>query len=167
MKSTLGIGLLILMAACAGTHKATNGQAYAVAHGGLPTTTTDFYVRVEQTSAPPMAIPRSESDPRTATPIDVKYAVAITNKTKDAVTVRHVTLSCRDRYFMIPRSTRNFNKAIAPGATEKMDFWVSANAPGAEVTIITPGSIGAVIEFEGPQGTRTESFLCPVLKRKT
>jgi hypothetical protein len=48
-----------------------------------------------------------------------------------------------------------------------MDFWVEANAPGAEVTVITPGIIGAVIEFEAPQGTRTESFLCPVLKRKT
>jgi hypothetical protein len=160
MNKVLGIGLLGLLAGCAGTvAPANNGLRFATAENR--NTTTDIVVRVEQKNASIAMATAVDNNAPTA-PLDIDYAIAITNKTKDAVTIRHITLLYRDPVREVPRRTRNYNMTIAPGATGRVDdFWLQMRANDAGPGPM-PGSVRADIEFEGPQGTRRESFLCYV-----
>ena len=161
MKKVLGVGLLIFLAGCAGNIAPVRSGHDFVRPGTQPSTTTDFRVTIEQKSAA-MSMATAVDNNTPVAPVDIDYAIAITNKTKDPVTVRHITLLYRDPERAIPRRTRNYDKTIAPGATEKVDdFWLQMRANDAGPGPM-PGSIRADIEFEGPQGKRLESFLCYV-----
>ena len=115
MKSVLAVGLLVLLAGCAGTMApASNGPRFVMAGAHPQATTTDFMVAIEQKSAS-MAMATAVDNNTPVAPFDVDYAIAITNRTKDAVTVRHITLLYGDSERTIPRRTRNYNMTIAPG----------------------------------------------------
>jgi hypothetical protein len=161
MKNFFAIGLLVLLAGCAGNMASVDtggGVTLAAAGDTQADTTTDFDVAIEQTSAS-MAMPTSANDRTPVAPLDIKYAISVTNNTKEAVTLRHITLSSPDGPFVIENSMRNYKKTIAPGATEKVDFWARAQAADANVGASTPALVRTMIEFEGPQGKRTESFM--------
>jgi hypothetical protein len=161
MKKLAGIGILLLLAGCAGNMASVDtggGITFAAAGDTQADTTTDFDVKVEQTSAP-LAMPTSRNDRTPVAPLDVKYAISVTNLTTVPVTLRHITLSTPDGPFVIPTTMRKYKKTIAPGATETVDFWATANASDANMGAATPALVRAMIEFEGPQGKRTESFM--------
>jgi hypothetical protein len=161
MKNPLAVGLLIFLAGCAGNMASVdNGSGVtAVAAGDTQAdTTTDFDVAVEQTSAP-MAMPTSSSDRTPVAPLDIKYAISVTNNTKEPVTLRHISLSTPEGPFVIQQRTRSYKTVIAPGATEKVDFWAQAQVADANMGAATPALVRAIIQFESPQGKRTESFM--------
>jgi hypothetical protein len=162
MKSVLGVGLLVLLAGCAGSMAPPVNSGHPFARPGThPGTTTDFRVTIEQKSAS-MSMATAADNNAPVAPVDIDYAIAITNKTKDAVTVRHITLLYRDPERAIPRRTRNYEMTIPPGTTGKVDdFWLQMRANDAGPGPM-PASLRADIEFEGPQGKRLESFLCYV-----
>jgi hypothetical protein len=161
MKNLFAVGLLVLVAGCAGNMASvdTGGGMTAVAAGDTQAdTTTDFDVTVEQTSAP-MAMPTSANDRTPVAPLDIKYAISVTNNTKEPVTLRHISLSTPEGPFVIQQRTRSYKTTIAPGATEKVDFWAQANVADANIGAGTPALVRTIIEFDGPQGKRTESFM--------
>lgn len=161
MKKLLAIGTVVLLAGCAGNMASVDtggGVTFAAAGDTQADTTSDFEVRVEQTSAG-VAMPTSSKDRTPVAPLDVKYAISITNLTNEPVTLRHITLSTPDGPFVIPTTMRKYRKTIAPGATEKVDFWAQANSNDANMGAATPALVRTMIEFEGPQGKRTESFM--------
>lgn len=167
MKFALGVALVILTTGCAGKLTPANAGPYAITDGHA---NTNLQVRVRQTNTlgamPPMAtsMPGSAKIGNTeATAIDIRYEVAIKNQSQEPVTLRHITLFLGEsRYLSSPRTTRNYDKPIAPDATEKVDFWIEAKEPGAEMTAFTPPNVLATIIYEGTQGKRAESFLCGV-----
>ncbi|HEX7190727.1 MAG TPA: hypothetical protein VF381_04050 [Thermoanaerobaculia bacterium] len=161
MKKLLGIGVLVLLAGCAGNMASVDtggGITFAAAGDTQSDTTNDFEVAVEQANMP-MSMPTSANDRTPVAPLDIKYAISITNLTKEAVTVRHITLSSPEGPFVIRTTMRNYKKTIGPGATEKVEFWAQAQAADANVGAATPALVRTMIEFEGPQGKRTESFM--------
>jgi len=161
MKKLLGAGLLVLLAGCAGNMASVDtggGVTLAAAGDTQADTTGDFEVTVEQTSAS-MAMPTSPNDRTPVAPVDVKYAISVMNLTDAPVTLRRITLSTPEGPFVIRTTSRNYKKTIAPGATEKVDFWAEAIAADANVGAATPALVRAMIVFEGPQGKRTESFM--------
>jgi hypothetical protein len=129
-----------------------------------PTSSTqDFAVAIEQENAP-IAMPTAVINDRAAAPLDLKFAVSITNRTKDPVTVRHITLKYRDPGREAPRRTRNYSTTIAPGATEKFDFWLTMRSNDNDARPFTPPVLPSEIEFEGPHGKRLESFVSRVTR---
>jgi len=165
MKNILGTALLILLVllagGCAGNMGSIDtggGVTLAGAGDTQADTTGDFDVRVEQTSAS-MAMPTSANDRTPVAPLDVKYAISVMNMTNAPVTLRRITLSTPEGPFVIRTTSRNYKKTIAPGATEKVDFWAQATAADANVGAATPALVRTMIEFESSQGKRTESFM--------
>ena len=161
MKSLLSIGVVVLLAGCAGNVASvdTGGGVTAVAAGDTQSdTTADFDVTVEQTKAP-MAMPTAANDRTPVAPLDIEYAISVTNNTKEPVTLRHISLSTPEGPFKIQQRTRNYKTTIAPGATEKVGYWAEANAADANMGAATPALVRTIIEFDGPQGKRTESFM--------
>jgi len=160
MKNFFGITLALLLAGCSGNMASIdNGNASAVLTGDTQSdTTSDFDVRIDQVSAP-MAMPTSAHDRTPVAPLDIKYAITITNRTKEPVTIKHITLSTPNGPFEIETRMRNFNEQIAPGDAKKVDFWARADVRDANLGAATPALVRAIIEFEGPQGKRTESFM--------
>ena len=161
MKKLLAIGSVLLLAGCAGNMASVDtggGVQFAAAGDTQADTTTDFEVKVEQTNAG-MALPTSSKDRTPVAPLDVKYAISITNLTNEPVTVRHITLSTPEGPFVIPTTMRKYKKRIAPGATEKLEFWAQANSTDANMGAATPALVRTMIEFEGSQGKHTESFM--------
>ena len=159
-KNLLAVGLLVLLAGCAGNSASIGaGDTNFVAAGDAQSdTTADFDVMVEQAAAP-MAMPTSANDRTPTAPLDIRYAISITNMTKEPVTVKHIAMSSPDGAFVIPVIRRNFNQPIAPGATATVDFWARAQATDANLGAATPALVRTMIEFVGAQGKRTESFM--------
>jgi len=166
MKNALGAALVILTTGCA-SHLTPVNRDYVISDGQ---TDTDLQVRVRQMNdlkpmpPMPMSIPGSANSGNTeATAIDIRYAIAIKNQSLEPVTLRHITLFLGEsRYLSSPRTTRNYDKAIAPGATETLDFWIEAREPGAQMVPFTPPNVLATIDVEGTPGKRTATFLCGV-----
>jgi hypothetical protein len=159
MRRVFEVPLLILFAGCA-----TVTGPHAIVERQPVSTTKDFLVRIEQKNEP-VAMPTAVVNDRAATPIDIDYAISITNRTHDPVTVRHITLKYRDPNRVAPRRTRDYSTTIVPGATEKFDFWleVHTNDPSP----YAPGILQSEIEFEAPQGKRLERFVTPVSRPST
>jgi hypothetical protein len=160
VKNIFGITLAILLTGCAGNMASVdNGNASAVIAGDTQSdTTSDFDITIDQVSAP-MAMPTSANDRTPVAPLDIEYAITITNRTKEPVKVKHITLSTPNGPFEIETRMRNFNEEIAPGDAKKVDFWARADVRDANLGAKTPALVRAIIQFEGPQGKRTESFM--------
>lgn len=162
MKTLLAVSLLVVFAGCAGNVASVDngggGPTFVAATDAQSDTTDDFEVVVDQAAAP-MAMPVSKDDRTPVAPLDIKYAITITNRTKDPVTVRHIALSSPEGPFVIETRRRNYKQEIAPGGTAKVDFWARAQARDANLGAATPSLVRTIIEFESPQGKRSESFM--------
>ena len=160
MRQLVGITLVVLLVGCAGNMASVgNGRDNAVLAGDAQSDTTDdFDVAIEQVSAP-MAMPASPGDRTPVAPLDIKYAITIMNRTKDPITVKHIALSTPNGPFEIETRTRNFNEEIAPGGSKKVEFWARAQARDANLGAATPALVRMIVQFEGSQGKRTESFM--------
>ena len=160
MKKLFGIGLLVLLAGCAGNSMSVdNGSGTAAFTGDTQAdTTTDFEVQIDQVSAP-MAMPTSAHDRTPVAPLDIKYAITITNRTNQPVTVKHITLSTPNGPFELEQRMRAYNEEIAPGGSKKVDFWARAQVRDANLGAGTPALVRMIIQFQDSQGKRSESFM--------
>ena len=160
MKKLLGTGILILLAGCAGNSVAVdNGNGTAAFTGDTQAdTTTDFDVKIDQVSAP-MAMPTAAHDRTPVAPLDIKYAITVTNRTNEPVTLEHITLSTPNGPFELEQRTRAYNDVIAPGGSKQVDFWARAQVRDANLGAETPALVRMIIQFEGAQGKRSESFM--------
>jgi len=160
MKNLLCAGAVILLAGCAGNSASIdNGNGSAVLTGDTQAdTTTDFDVKIDQVNAP-MAMPASPNDRTPVAPLDIKYAITVTNRTNDPVTLEHITLSTPNGPFEIEQRTRSYKDVIAPGGSKEVEFWARATVRDANLGAATPALVRMIIQFEGPQGKRTESFM--------
>jgi hypothetical protein len=156
----LGASLLLLLAACAGTTSLGTNEATLTATGDIQSETTqDFDVAVDQIAAP-MAMPASSGDRTPAAPLDVQYAITVTNHTSEPVTVKRIALSTPPGPFTIPVTQRSFKTSIAPGGNERIEFWATGNARDANAGANAPTIIRTRITFETSGGTkRSETFL--------
>lgn len=162
IKNLFAVSLLVVLTACAGNSASVDtgngGPSFATAGDTQSDTTEDFDVAIEQANTP-MAMPTSDRDRTPVAPLDIKYAVSITNRTKETMTVRHITMSTPNGPFQLQQIMRNYKEAISPGATKTVDFWARAEVRDANLGASTPALVRTIIQFEGPQGKRTESFM--------
>jgi hypothetical protein len=152
--------LLALFSACSGMTSMGTDTATLTAAGDIQRETTqDFEVSVEQISTP-MAMSTSSSDRTPVTPLDVQYAITVTNHTSEPVTIKRIALSTPPGPFSIPVTQRSFKTPIAPGASEQVEFWATGNARDANAGANAPTIVRTRITFETSGGTkRSESFL--------
>lgn len=160
MKNLFSIGLLVFLAGCAGNSMSVDNANGTAAFTGdtQADTTTDFDVTIEQVSAP-MAMPTSANDRTPVAPLDIKYAITVTNRTSEPVTLKHISLSTPNGPFELEQRTRAYNDVIAPGVSKKVDFWARAQVRDANLGAGTPALVRMIIQFEGSQGKRSESFM--------
>jgi hypothetical protein len=160
MKRLAGISVLLLLAGCAGNSLSVDsGNGTAALTGDTQAdTTTDFDVKIDQASAP-MAMPASSTDRTPVAPLDIKYTITVTNRTNEAVTLEHITLSTPNGPFELEQRTRAYHDVIAPGGSKQVDFWARAQVRDANLGAATPALVRMMIQFQGSQGKRTESFM--------
>lgn len=99
MIRTVFIGLAIVFLSCTST---------SLIEGDAPETTSDFDVDLRQLNNPPIQGPTRS--------IDVKFEVAVTNRTSEPVTVEHISLeSFGAGDYAVPFRSRPFHRSLAPG----------------------------------------------------
>ena len=98
-------------------------------------------------------------DLRFAGPISTRFRVEVTNPTSEPVTLKHISLSTPDGPFQLEQRTRAYNDVIAPGGSKQVDYWARAQVRDANLGAATPSLVRAIIQFEGSQGKRSESFM--------
>ncbi len=160
MRNLLAIGILVLLAGCAGNSLSVDNDKGTAAFTGdtQADTTNDFDVKIEQVSAP-MAMPTSANDRTPIAPLDIKYAITITNRTSEPVTLKHITLSTPNGPFQLEERMRAYNEVIAPGGSKQVEYWARAQVRDANLGAGTPALVRTIIQFDGSQGKRTESFM--------
>jgi len=144
------IGLALLFASLLPISCST-GAAIATTGEGSQST-DDFDVDVEQMNAP-MLMPGFSA-------VDVKFEVAVTNRTSRAVTLEHIALqSLGAGTYQIPSRSRPFHKTIAPGAQEKFEFWAAAQVDDPTMGTKAPLTLRTMLTLKDARGKRTESFV--------
>lgn len=119
--------------------------------GDAPETTTDFDVVVTQLNNPPVQSARS---------IDVKFEVAVTNRTSEPVTVEHISLeSLGAGQYSVPFRSRPFHRSVAPGVEEKFEFWTATRVGDSIVATTGPLMLRTTLTVTTPGGKRTEAFI--------
>lgn len=109
--------LLLIAVGCASTPD--NPETSLLSSSTENGTTTDFDVSIDQTNQP-VLIGSQET-------LDFKYAVEFRNQTSSPVTLKRINVTSMGAApVRIANTTRAFDKTIAPGATETVDFWATA-----------------------------------------
>lgn len=152
---TLAALLLGSLSCATGAAVVTTGEAgetAVVTTGAVGETTEDLDVDVEQLNAP-MVMQGFNS-------VDVKFQIAVRNRTQTPVTVSHIALqSIGGSDYQIPSRTRPFNRTIAPGAQEKFEFWATARVDDPTIGTKAPLTVRTMLTLRDAQGQRTESFV--------
>lgn len=121
--------------------------------GDAPETTSDFDVALTQLNNPP-------TQQRTIPSIDVKFEVAVANRTNEPVTVEHISLeSLGAGDYSVPFRSRPFHRSVAPGAEEKFEFWAAARVGDRIVGTTGPLMLRTTLTLTTPGGKRTEAFI--------
>jgi hypothetical protein len=104
------LALLFLAAAACGTGNAIDDSAAE--------STSDFAVQITQTNEPVLIAVDQ--------PANFVYRIAVTNNTATPVTLKWIQLrTTGSGPYVFGPSSRRYDKAIAPGATETVDFWAT------------------------------------------
>jgi len=120
--------------------------------GDSDQTTTDFDVILTQLNNPPIQ--------RGTSSIDVKFQVAVANRTGSPVTVEHISLeSLGAGDYSVPLRSRPFHKTVGAGAEEKFEFWAQTRVGDIIVGTTAPLMVRTTLTISTPQGNRTESFI--------
>lgn len=144
------IGLALILVSLLPISCSTGAAVATTGEGGE--TTDDFDVDVEQLNAPMLM--------RGFNSVDVKFEVAVTNRTAIPVTVEHIALqSVGAGEYQIPPRSRPFQKLIAPGAQEKFEFWATAQVDDPTIGTKAPLTLRTMLTLKDAQGKRTESFV--------
>lgn len=121
--------------------------------GDAPETTSDFDVALRQLNNPP-------TQQRSIPSIDVKFEVAVANRTNEPVTVEHISLeSLGAGDYKLPFRSRPFHRSVPPGAEEKFEFWAATSVGGGVVGTTGPLMVRTTLTLTTPGGKRTEAFI--------
>jgi hypothetical protein len=136
------IGLALVVLSCTSS---------SLIEGDAPETTSDFDVVVTQLNNPPV---------QRAPAIDVKFEVAVLNRTTEPVTVEHISLeSLGAGEYSVPFRSRPFHRSVAPGVEEKFEFWASTRVGDPIVGTTGPLMLRTTLTVTTPGGKRTEAFI--------
>lgn len=122
MKTSLAVLSILLIAGCASQ---SNNTKVDIAQP---------QVRIEQLSSVPLAAQHVTGG------VPVQYRMSITNAAQIPITLKRVDVqSIGDGAYVVQPNSKPFALAIAPGATETVEFWVPATA-----VVSVAGANGAV-----------------------
>ncbi len=120
--------------------------------GDAGETTDDFDVDVEQLNSPMVM--------RGFSTVDVKFEVAVTNRTKAPVTLEHIALqSVGAGDYQIPSRSRPFHKMIAPWEQQKFEFWATAQVNDPDIGTKAPLTLRTTLTLTDGGKKRLESFV--------
>jgi hypothetical protein len=143
MRQTLAL-LLLLSFACA----SGSGQSGRTRNAS----TEDFDVAIEQANAP-MTMPAHGS-------ADLRFVITVKNRTAAPWTIERVALqSMGNGTFSIPVRTREFDRVLAPGAEEQLEFWATAELKDDPILARAPITMRATLTVKNDAGRRQEEFL--------
>jgi len=138
-----GLALALFLLSCTSSSTLFEGDA--------PETTSDFDVALTQLNNPPIQSARS---------IDVKFEVAVANRTSEPVTVEHISLeSLGAGDYSVPFRSRPIHRSVAPGAEEKFEFWAATRVGDRIVGTTGPLMLRTTLTLTTPGGKRTEAFI--------
>lgn len=119
---------------------------------GEEDTTRDLSFSIAQSADPPIG--------GNMTRIDVPFEIMIGNKTSQPMTVTRIGLQSMDvGDYQIPYRPRNFDKVIAPGTTEKFEFWANAIVTDPILGTRAPLTLRTMVDLSAPGGSRHEVFV--------
>lgn len=146
------IGFCSFACASGTVSRTPDGTAASLMTGHVTETTEDLDVAIEQMNAPMMM--------SGFTSVDVKFEVAVKNRTQAPVTIEHIALqSVGAGDYQIPPRSRPFHKTIAPGEERKFEFWATAQVGDTTIGTKAPLMVRAMLTLKDAQGKRTESFI--------
>jgi len=127
------VALALLFAACASNSKA-------------PVTRPE--VRIAQISGVPVAARHVTG------PIPVQYAVRVTNRASEPITLKRIDVSSMaDGAYTVRASSTPFNVTIAPEKHGEVDFWANAIVEQATISGANgPVTLRLVLFFDTPVG---------------
>lgn len=95
--------------------------------------------------------------------IEMKYALRITNRATEPITLRQIQIQTvgLEGPYSIPQSSYFFREAVTPGATRPVEFFAKAYSEGNRYNIDaqSPVSVRIIAYFEAPQGNFRQAFI--------
>jgi len=95
--------------------------------------------------------------------IELKYALKITNKAADPITLRQIQIKTvgLEGPYAVPQSSYFFREPVAAGTTRNVEFFAKAVSEGDRYRIDaqSPVSIRIIAYFEAPKGNFRQSFI--------
>jgi hypothetical protein len=104
-------------------------------------------IQLVQTSNVPVAARHTDG------PLTIHYAMRVENRAGEPLTLQQVTVQSvsEGAYYVAPTS-KPYDIAIAPGAKEDVEFWVSAQPAGSIVGANGPVTLRVTCIFDSPAG---------------
>lgn len=96
-------------------------------------------------------------------PIEMQFAMKVANRADEAITLRQIQIESTGDGgpYAVQREQYYFNREIAGGATEVIEFWADAYAfsgRGRQLDARAPVTIRGVAFFEAPSGNFRRTF---------
>lgn len=95
--------------------------------------------------------------------IEMKYALNVTNRAAEPITLRQIQIQTvgREGPYSIPQSSYFFREPVTPGDTRPIEFFARAYSEGNRYNIDaqSPVSIRIIAYFEAPQGNFRQAFI--------
>jgi hypothetical protein len=95
--------------------------------------------------------------------IEMKYALKVTNRTTEPITLRQIQIKTvgLEGPYSVPQSSYFFREPVAPATTRDIEFFAKALSEGDRyrVDAQSPVSIRIIAYFEAPKGNFRQSFI--------
>jgi hypothetical protein len=144
---------LVLPSACSYSTRGGDASVAVITGDATYNSTEDFDVKIEQ-MAYPLTFPAADGGK-----VDVSFDVTIKNLTKEPVKVRTITLqSMSGSAYQLETRRRQYDKTIAAGATEKLQFWAPALVTTTTLDTRAPLVVRAMLDLNVNDETRHETF---------
>ena len=149
-KALAVIATLLLVIGCASS--GDDGEASLLSASTEQGTTTDFDVSIDQVNQPTIL-----GDQDT---IDLRYQISVRNQTAAPVTLHRIALSSTGTApLRLTGNTRQFDRVIAPNASETLEYWATALVTDFTQGNRLPMTVRVKTVFrDGEARDRTETF---------
>ena len=95
--------------------------------------------------------------------IEMKYALRVTNRAEEAITLRQIQINTvgREGPYHIPQSSYFFREPVAPGTTRSVEFFAKAISSGDRYNVgaQSPVAVRIIAFFEAPKGNFRQPFI--------
>lgn len=97
-------------------------------------------------------------------PIEMQFAMTVANRAEEPIKLRQIQIESTGDGgpYAVQREQYLFNRQIAPGTTEVIEFWADAYAfrgRGRQLDARAPVTIRGVAFFEAPSGNFRRTFI--------